>query len=162
MNFEILPMSEGQAGGKAYVYYMAWRETGRGLVPNAYLDGRSLEEFSAEMAREPAETLVATVNGRVVGYIDCALPLPDAPAETPKLIGPYILRAYQRYGIGRALLEAGLRRMPDGQIVLFVLQGNERAIGFYRHMGFRLTGRELRHETQYGPLVELEMCLNRT
>ena len=77
-------------------------------------------------------------------------------------MGLYVLRAYQRYGIGRALLEAGLARLPQREVVLFVLEGNERAIGFYRHMGFAFTGKELRQETDYGPLIELEMLLRRT
>ena len=45
---------------------------------------------------------------------------------------------------------------------LTVNEQNPAAAGFYRHMGFAFTGKELRQETDYGPLIELEMLLRRT
>ena len=42
---------------------------------------------------------------------------------------------------GRRLLETMLERLSDcKQVRLEVLEGNDRAIGFYEHMGFRLDG----------------------
>ena len=55
-------------------------------------------------------------------------------------------------------MEAALGRLPPHQdIVLYVLDKNRRAIRFYESMGFRLTGRTLRQETDGGAMVELEM-----
>ena len=58
-------------------------------------------------------------------------------------------------------MEACLAMLPHRQVVLYVLKGNERAIDYYKHMGFCLTGRELKQETGFGEIVELEMLMTR-
>ena len=40
------------------------------------------------------------------------------------------------------------------------LEGNEKAIRFYEHMGFRPTGHRIVDERDGGTLVEIEMCLH--
>jgi GNAT superfamily N-acetyltransferase len=62
---------------------------------------------------------------------------------------------------GGALLDRALELLPERTAALFVLKGNERAIGFYRHRGFRFTGRELTQTMTGGELTELEMVLER-
>ena len=57
----------------------------------------------------------------------------------------------------RALMEAALDRCPHAGVVLIVLEDNARAIGFYEHMGFSLTGRTFTD----GVLREAEMLLMR-
>lgn len=46
-------------------------------------------------------------------------------------------------------------------VVLYVLEGNEKAAGFYRHMGFEPTGRIQLDHTPYGTLRDLEMVCRR-
>lgn len=41
--------------------------------------------------------------------------------------------------------------------VLYVFKGNSPAIGFYEHMGFRLTGQTFTRQTGFGHIIELEM-----
>ena len=47
--------------------------------------------------------------------------------------------------------------MPHKEAVLYVLRGNNPAIGFYEHMGFMLTGNTFTQDTGFGNIVELEM-----
>ena len=54
-------------------------------------------------------------------------------------------------------MEAALDRCPHAGVVLLVLEDNARAIGFYEHMGFSLTGRTFTD----GVLREAEMLLMR-
>lgn len=155
----ITEMTPEYAEGRGRVHYWAWEETYRGLMPDAYLDERSEVQCiqTARTARLP--TLVALAGEQVVGFVCCSdevrsfIPRP----QTSEITALYVLRAYQGRGVGRALLTAALDRLPHRQTALLVLQGNERAIGFYRHMGFSFTGRTLTQETGYGPLTELEM-----
>lgn len=59
--------------------------------------------------------------------------------------GIYLLRAYQRHGLGRALLEDGLRRLRAAgypSVCLWVLSTNENARRFYEKNGFVPDGTE--------------------
>jgi len=59
-------------------------------------------------------------------------------------LGIAVLREYWGQGIGRAILERLIEAAPELgflQIELTVVEGNERAIGWYRRFGFRETGR---------------------
>ena len=50
----------------------------------------------------------------------------------------YVLPDHQGKGIGKALLDAAIKALPEGttQLLLDVLVTNEKAIGFYRANGF--------------------------
>ena len=83
--------------------------------------------------------------------------VPDA-AEVSAL---YVLEAYQGQGLGRMLMDACLDRLERPRVALYVLEGNEKAIGFYKHMGFRMTGNRMAVEMDGGEMAELEMVLDR-
>ena len=53
----------------------------------------------------------------------------------------YVLKEAQGLGIGRKLMDASLERLSVySTVVLWVLKGNDHAIGFYEHYGFRFDG----------------------
>ena len=121
------------ADGKAYVHYTSCLETYTGLMDPEFLAASTLDKYHAIALRFVDTTLVAELDGRIVGF-GCW----DPKGEIPAL---YVLRDAQGYGIGRRLMEAMLERLSDCEEVrLEVLEGNDRAIGFYEHMGFRLDG----------------------
>ena len=93
----------------------------------------TLEAYQRIARRYPENTLVAELDGKIVGF--------GTWKDTGEIYGLYVLRDAQGYGIGRKLLDAMLTRLSNHeQIWLEVLEGNDRAIGFYKHMGFRLDG----------------------
>ena len=121
------------ADGKAYVHYTSCLETYTGLMDPEFLAASTLDKYHAIALRFVETTLVAELDGRIVGFGRW-----DPKGEIPAL---YVLRDAQGYGIGRRLMEAMLERLSDcTQVRLEVLEGNDRAIGFYEHMGFRLDG----------------------
>jgi len=73
----------------------------------------------------------------------------------------YLLEAYQGRGLGRLLVEACLTRLRRPKVALYVLEGNEKAIGFYEHMGFHMTGHRMTVQMDGGEMDELEMVLDR-
>lgn len=163
MAFRIEKMTPATWRGKGLAHYQAWQETYRGLMPDAYLSAQSPEENIRRAALLPDTTLVALDGGRVVGFV-CYAPQAREFVGRPgasEIMALYLLREAQGQGRGRALMEAVLPLLPHREVALFVLKGNEQAIGFYRHMGFAFTGRELRQETGFGELIELEMLLKR-
>lgn len=152
--------------GKAFVHYTAWIETYTGLMDQKILDGHSLEHCRDITEKYPSNTLVLLdrdQGGRVAGFA-CFVPkardfvsVPEA-AEVSAL---YLLSAYHGLGLGRMLMDACLARLDRPRVALFVLQGNEKAIGFYQHMGFSMTGHQLTDRINGVEITELEMVLDR-
>ena len=132
-NLLIRPMKPDDADAKAYVHHRSCLETYTGLMDPAFLAGSTMDKYLAIARSFMDTTLVAELNGLIVG-VGCW----DPKGEIPAL---YVLQDAQGYGIGRRLMEAMLERLSDcKQVRLEVLEGNDRAIGFYEHMGFRLDG----------------------
>ena len=160
MSYIIRPMEEADISARALVHCRAWEETYRGLIPDAVLDSMTPEAVEAAVRALPMETLVAEGPDGLVGFA-CFLPEArdfTARRNTSEIAALYLLRSAQGLGLGRRLLEAALDHLPPHQdVVLYVLDKNRRAIRFYESMGFRLTGRTLRQETEGGPMAELEM-----
>lgn len=145
-----------------YVHYTAWEETYRGLIPDEVLDSRSLEKCVAQSKAYPDERLVLLDGERVVGfacYCERARDFTGRSEEASEIAAFYLLRSHQGHGYGRALMERCLGLVSREKVILYVLKGNEQAIGFYRHMGFRETGRTLTQEADQ--ICELEMMLER-
>ncbi|HHX30401.1 MAG TPA: GNAT family N-acetyltransferase, partial [Clostridiaceae bacterium] len=75
-------------------------------------------------------------------------------ARAGEIMALYLLRDFQDRGLGFQLMKAAmeeLNKMP--QIILWVLEGNERAIRFYESLGFCFDG--ARRSEAYG--TELRM-----
>lgn len=137
------------------VIYDAWGETYRGLIPDEVLDGRSLERWT-EMAKvRPDGKRIAYIEGETAGIVAF---LPSSREfcthrDSSEIVALYVLKRFQRRGVGKALLQRALRELNAERVTLFVLKGNENAVGFYKRMGFGFTGKELNE----GGMTELEM-----
>ena len=79
-------------------------------------------------------SLVATLNGRVVGHIMYS-PLSVGGDVTGAALGPMaVLPEYQRQGIGSKLIEAGNRKLKDAGCPFVVVLGHA---NYYPRFGFR-------------------------
>lgn len=151
---QIRQMCPGDYDRKGFVHWKSWQETYAGLMPEKFLTNQTLEKCQSIARRWPENTLVAELYGTLVGY-GCYIP----GQEGGEISAIYILKEAQGRGIGRKLMDALLTRLSgNGPVILWVLQGNHRAIGFYRHYGFRFDGVE--KATPLG--TELRMVLCRT
>ncbi len=166
--FQVHPMmSPKDREGRAFVHYTAWREAYTGLMPEAVLEAHTLERCRESAQRgSSGNTFVALDRedgDRVVGFAAPCRSARDfvSVPEAGEIAALYVLREYQGLGLGRQLLEHCLAWIPRPRVALFVLEGNEKAIGFYEHMGFRPTGHRIADEQDGGTLVEIEMCLER-
>ena len=145
MQIKIVRMtSEDEAKGKAHVHHMAWKEAYRGLLNQTYLDKRTLE-LSESMAlrafREGYATLLAKDGDKVIGFADFGAYRGDDMPGAGEVFAIYLLSAYCGRGIGTQLMRAAFEGMPEyDKIVVWVLKGNERAIRFYRSLGFEFDG----------------------
>lgn len=139
MNVEIRDMCPADYDQKGYIHWKSWQETYTGLIDSKFLENPSLEKCQTIAHRWPDNTLVATIDNTVIGF-GCFIRHDDGCGEISAI---YILKEAQGKGIGRKLMDALIECLSGCSfIMLWVLKGNEKAIGFYEHYGFRLNGVE--------------------
>lgn len=143
---KIRPAEARDAAQMAQVHVEAWRETYRGLMPDAVLDD---PEFVARRERFWTAALtdqryahnrsaVAEQDGRLVG-IAMAGPATDDDGPYPtRLYVLYTYAAVHGSGAGAALLDAVIE--PTSAALLWVADPNPRAQAFYRAHGFVAEG----------------------
>jgi ribosomal protein S18 acetylase RimI-like enzyme len=130
----------------AFIHVEAWRETYRGLVPDALLAGLSVERRVrawSEMlnAGEAAPAvLVAERDGTIVGFGSACRARDMALGTDGEVTSIYLLDTSKRRGIGRQLfgeLLAWLHAYGCASAGLWVLDSNAAARRFYEAMGGR-------------------------
>lgn len=146
MTFSIRPMTVDDGNAKGYVHWKSWQETYTGLMDAQFLANQSLEKCQDMARRWPENTLVVELDEKIVGF-GCW----GRDGSSGEVMAIYLLKEAQGKGIGRKLMDEILSHL-DGcdPISLWVLKGNDQAIGFYEHYGFRLDGasKELRIGTE--------------
>jgi GNAT superfamily N-acetyltransferase len=134
--------------GLAVVHVRAWQAAYRGLVPDAVLDGLSVDaregRWRALLAGE-TRTLVACGGGTVAGFCSVIAPArdPGLSADAAEIAAIYVDPGRWRAGLGRALLETALGELRDegyATAILWLLEGNDRALRFYSSCGFAPDG----------------------
>ena len=160
----------GDARAIAEVHVEGWRWAYRGLLPDALLDGLSVERREA-MWRDtlsPPDTAcrvwLAERDGRVIGLAATAPARdPGHPPRTAELTAIYLASGVAGSGAGRALLAhatGDLVRRGFGGAVLWVFAGNLRARRFYELAGWRLDGATKQVERGGGSFAELRYALD--
>lgn len=128
----------------------SWQVAYRGLVPDGFLDSMdpvvraNRWRSNLESSAPGTETLVAEVDGQVVGFTSHG-PSRDEGDDPSvgELWGLYLDPSTWGLGLGRTLIEHSLAALADSgysEVILWVLRGNERAIRFYEAAGFRADG----------------------
>lgn len=121
------------------VHVAIWQQAYAGLMPPEYLNGLDADEFATGW-RERLEApfpgtlrLVVRDDEGIVGFSTAGPPrLDDAPADL-ELYAINLLPRAHGTGVADDLLEATI---GDRATFLWVIEGNERAISYYRKRGF--------------------------
>ena len=143
MNIEIRAQRPEDAEDKGYVHWKSWQETYAGLMPNELVTGRTLESRQELARKYPENTFVALLNGKVIGFSCYHAYWGDDLSGCGEVQAIYVLQETQGLGIGRKLMDAAIEALSDyDTVALWVLKGNDQAIGFYEHYGFRFDGGE--------------------
>jgi ribosomal protein S18 acetylase RimI-like enzyme len=133
----------------AAVHVQAWRETYAGLVPAHVLASLSVArrtELWRRIIFEPkayssSVVLVAEREGTVAGFGCCGVQRAEnlhARGYAGEISAIYVLRAFQRCGLGLALMSAMSRELLSRQLraaSLWVLRENQNACRFYESLG---------------------------
>jgi ribosomal protein S18 acetylase RimI-like enzyme len=139
----ILPAGPADAEELARVHVRSWRETYRGMLPDAYLARMSEPGFARRFRRAltfpgPNElTLAAATPQGLVGYVQAGPSRAGVEGEA-EVATLYVLREAQGLGLGKRLLLGAARAMAAQcarSLMISVLQDNAAARGFYEHLG---------------------------
>jgi len=148
--FVIRPAEPADARALAEVHVAAWRESYRGLMPDAAIEAKSVADREAQWLRTlttdrpGADVLVAeAAEGAIVGFVSAGPQRDPGLGTIGEIYAIYVLRAHQGRGIGRALFQAATRALLSrgiDSVGLWVLEGNDPASRFYERQGGRPGG----------------------
>jgi len=142
---EIRPAVPDDAEALTHLHLDCWDDAYTGLVPQHILDERRVD-LPAQVERRRAwlvqsdDTLLATRDGALIGFVNAGAGRDDDIDLDLELRALYVRAAHWGTGVGHRLLaeSVGVR-----DCYLWVLAGNDRAIGFYERHGFTADGSTL-------------------
>lgn len=163
---QVRPATPADAAGLARMHVASWQRAYAGLMPQAFLDGLSVQDRTNTWRRVLSEptpgvsTLVAELEGRVIGFASVG-PCRDDDVEpgTQELWGIYLDPDYWGAGHGHDLHAHALAALranaasPTAVATLWVLEGNKRARRFYERHGWSADGA---HKVDWRGEVRLE------
>ncbi len=133
------------------VHAASWRTTYRGVVEEGFFDeffDRGLDDRIASrkshLQRHDAITWVAvTPDNHVVGYLHAGPNRgPEFPEYLVELYAIYLLKGWQKLGVGRSLVMAlaeAVAASADHRVLVWVLENNP-ARDFYERLGAQYLG----------------------
>ncbi len=147
--YAIRPATSADARGIAKVHVATWQATYRGIVPQAHLDGMSIERSAGKWEESlvtpgsaASFVLVAEAGNAfaqlIVGFVKAGAERSgkaDYPGEVHAI---YVSPEHQGRGIGRQLMTAaahGLQRRGWGALLVWVLKENAPSRHFYERLG---------------------------
>jgi ribosomal protein S18 acetylase RimI-like enzyme len=142
-SYLVVPAGPGDAEALARVHVTSWRETYRGLLPDAFLARMSEAGYTRRFRREltqpgPNDVTLAAMNPQgVFGYV-VGGPSRSGGEGEAEIATLYLLRTAQGRGAGRRLLTDAVRVLAARgarSLVISVLADNAPARGFYEHLG---------------------------
>jgi ribosomal protein S18 acetylase RimI-like enzyme len=130
--------------GMAQVRTITWRATYGGIVPAEILANLSVDETQQrweaswdDLTLRKFWLVAETEQGEVVGFAGGGAERTQDGEYDGEIYALYILPAYQKQGIGRRLVRAGVRRLLDRgfqHLLIWVLEDNP-ARAFYEALG---------------------------
>lgn len=145
----VRPMEARDVRAVSAVRVRTWQAAYRGIVPQRYLDGLSVD---ADYRRRwdhfhdpdrTSEVYVAEAGRRVVGFIVIGPARDGDAAGAGEVYALYVLPEHHGTGAGRLLLSRALDRLTGlgyRRVTLWVLEGNAPARRFYEKCGLRPDG----------------------
>jgi GNAT superfamily N-acetyltransferase len=124
------PAGPDDADAVATIWWDGWRDGHLGNVPDALVAVRTRESFDQRAAQGIGDTMVATVDGTVAGFV---MVVGDEVEQV------YVAAEHRGTGVAAALLAEAERLVASnghGLAWLAVVPGNARARRFYERSGW--------------------------
>jgi GNAT superfamily N-acetyltransferase len=133
------------AGSIADIHIRSWQAAYRGIMPDAVLDGLSVENrrqfWSKHLLEQTARTLVAEAGDKIIGFADFGKCRDEDSPGAAEVYAIYLDPAYYRRGTGRQLWNRVIEELArDGheRLAVRVLAANKSGRRFYEAMGGQL------------------------
>ncbi len=140
MAFSVRPMKPEDLERVAFIFWTTTLQSYRGLVEDEYLAPATLERYQKYMESFTDRTLVAEVDGLVVGFC-CYDDLFTGITGWGRICAIGVLEEYRRNGTGTRLLEETLALMPKcNTIIVTVWAQMHTVLGLLTHYGFQPYG----------------------
>ncbi|MGN1048668.1 MAG: GNAT family N-acetyltransferase [Eubacteriales bacterium] len=143
-SYVIKPMeTEAEIDGKGYVHFKSCHEAYAGLIDAEYLNNMTEEKCRKTAHKRTDNILVAKDGNKVIGFVGYGANSDDTLTDCGEVFALYVLAEYHGKKVGYELMNAAFERLTDyKKITLWVLKGNDKAIGFYERYGFVFDGTE--------------------
>ena len=125
-----------------------WQAAYKGIISNEYLENMPIEQM-AERNRitlsEPGSFsyYYAQLNGRMIGRLVIGKCRDEDKPDQGEIAAIYLLEEFWGKGYGREMMEfslSELKRKGYGEVLIWVLEDNNRARLFYEKCGFAFDG----------------------
>ena len=137
---KIRPASLDDAKIMGEIHYYTWLTTYARILDENYLKTRSLKKSSEIFEKNQCKNhLVASLNEQVCGFIAYGPARDNNLTIDSEIYAFYVLKAFQKKGVGKALLHEVLKILKQlgySTVSLCVLSENQQAITFYEQNGF--------------------------
>jgi L-amino acid N-acyltransferase YncA len=153
-DFRIRRAASADGAEIARIHVEAWRDAYAALLPTEYLARMDARIEAARWTRNAGinrrtdNTLVADAEGEVVGYAIVGPARGRTVAPSGEVYALYVETDWREHGVGRGLVEAAFDAFRERDLkhaVIWCLEGNFAARGFYQRCGGTLIG-EIRLE----------------
>lgn len=150
------PATAADAETLTMLHLDCWDEAYTGLIPQRLLDSRReaieprVAKWRTIIDRSPGPVLVAERDRTLIGFGTAGPARDPEPPRDLELTALYVRAAEWGTGLGFRLLT---ETIDDRPAYLWVLAGNDRAIGFYRRQGFDLDGAT--EDSEEGPHLRM-------
>lgn len=159
MSLQVRPATPDDLSGVLEVFLACWRESYRGVLPDAAIDAMTDERAEALWQRVLSDpvgaVLVAERDGVVVGITRYAT-TPGEGRISGAVHSLYVSPRSHGGGIGGALLARATAELQDSgaeAATLWVFAANLPSIGFYESKGWRPDG-AIRTQPEFGELEQ--------
>ncbi len=157
----IRPSTQNDVDALAEITLLGWRGAYRTLLPPEFLAKLTLKDrafiWRKNLAAINFSSFLYEIDDEIAGYLNLRVGAKLAdPVEIPAI---YLHPEHWRCGIGRQLMRHGLEFVTHrgfGKVFLWVLEGNERARGFYEACGFS-TENQRREDRRFGDVAVKEI-----
>jgi GNAT superfamily N-acetyltransferase len=135
--------------------------TYRGIYPDDKLDNydfdKNTEKFKNIISNENVDLYVVIVDGEIIGYMSCGVPIRSYDDYEQKIGLLYLLKDYHGKGIGRALCELAcemLKMRGYDRFFVFYNKYNEVGRKFYEAIGGKLVEEDPDNDDKSIPQVK--------
>lgn len=141
------------------IYEESWKFAYKGMIPQEYLDSIPQGRWVKTVDNPGWNTLVMLEGEQIIGTSSYCASRFDDWKDYGEIISIYLLPEYMGKGYGRSLLQAAVEKLAEmgcRDILLWVLEENQRARRFYEKAGFSASSAYLDDKIGGKPVREIQ------